>query len=222
MLGIDLEQRCFAAPGGFARLKRRINRLFQALEKDRAAHPLTLEASFRDEALGPASGTRPPDPLRTDEHKGARGPSPPRARECSQQGKDFSVRAPAPGFQPHPRKSGPRQHPPACGRVPPADRPGQGGPARIRKIRSASAMASTGSWVTSRHEARVSRSSARVSARTEFAQPLIQPRERLVHQQHLRPRHQGAGQRHALLLAPRQLMRKAFGMIAPAPRDRAP
>ena len=45
------------------------------------------------------------------------------------------------------------------------------------------------------------------------AQPVVEARERLVHQHHARPRRQRAGQRHALLLAARQLVR----MLRPKP-----
>ena len=55
----------------------------------------------------------------------------------------------------------------------------------------------------------------------------VEVRQRLVEQQHVGPEHQRAGQRHALLLAARELARQALaemrrGAPAAAPRRRAP
>ena len=67
-------------------------------------------------------------------------------------------------------------------------------------------MASSASWVTTMQVARVSCRMASVSSRI-LAQARIETGERLVHEQHARPGRNGAGERHALLLAAREDMR---------------
>ena len=47
-----------------------------------------------------------------------------------------------------------------------------------------------------------------------IAQPVVQARERLVHQQHARIRREGARQRDALAFASRQHVRITIGVVA--------
>lgn len=72
-------------------------------------------------------------------------------------------------------------------------------------------MASTGSCVTNRQDARVSRNSVKVSPRTNSRRRWSRPENRFIHQHHLRPRHHGACQRHTLLFAAREMVRIVSG-----------
>ena len=74
-------------------------------------------------------------------------------------------------------------------------------------------MASSASWVTTMQVARVSCRMASVSSRIFSLRRGIEAGEGLVHEQHARPRRDGAGERHALLLAAGEDVRIFIGVM---------
>ena len=124
-------------------------------------------------------------------------------RAASRRARPAPCRAPRSSRRRSARRTGRR----ACGRDRAAARPARGGPSRISAMRSAIRIASSGSCVTMTRSRALSRRTASVSSRTCVAQAPVEPGERLVHQEHARPRRDGARQRHALLLAARQHVR---------------
>ena len=95
-----------------------------------------------------------------------------------------------------------------------ACRPARSDPSRMTTTRSPIDSASVWSWVTKIAVVPVSRSTAdRVGADLR-AERLVEGGERLVEEYDGRPRRQGTGQRHPLLLAAGQLVRVAAGQVA--------
>ena len=86
-------------------------------------------------------------------------------------------------------------------------------PLFITTIRSASAMASSWLWVTCTKEMPSSFCSRFKLGAHLDAQEGIERRQRLVEQEDLRLRNERPGQRHALLLATRQLRRQPRGVV---------
>ena len=74
-------------------------------------------------------------------------------------------------------------------------------------------MASSASWVTTMQVARVSCRMASVSSRMRSRKRRIEAGEGLVHEKHARPRRDGSGKRHALLLTAGEDMRVFVGVM---------
>ena len=105
-----------------------------------------------------------------------------------------------------------------CCRARPAARSARRASARSR---SAMRIASSGSWVTSRTAVAFLLEDVERLVADAVAQPVVEAGEGLVHQQDRRPRRQRAGQRHALLLAARELVRILARRAAPGRPGRA-